>query len=431
MNRNQPFLTRIFSHNIVLLVLAFILSFSAWLLIKTNDETDSTAVIKDVPVTIELPEAAVNQELKLFKGGDEKVSVKVKGSRVEVAYLTEENIKVTSKQSSQLTAPGSYTLDLTASPASLTSGFSIESIDPPSIECFVDSELEREFTIDNKISAEFKDKDNKDKLSVDYALSNATVSVSGPTTQVSRIDSVAIVDTVTAVDANYDKTFTEKLLFYDEAGKELTDQDLEMIKKDVNEVEVKVTALPTKTVNLAVKPVNGPTKSVPEITISPKTVTIAGPSDTLQAISNDTIIIDSLNFSELDNRKQNKKISIKAPTGCKVVSENKEAQVSVDLSGYSQRIVTATISNRIDATAYNAEFASNTVDITLIGPEDKLEAITASGITAIADFTGMLDNVENKTMQLTVPLKISLSSDYSDCWIFNSYTTQASVSKKS
>ncbi|MBQ1475496.1 MAG: hypothetical protein IIZ32_09380, partial [Ruminococcus sp.] len=155
MNRNQSFLTRFFSHNIVLLVLAFILSFTAWLLIKTNDETDSTAVIKDVPVTIELPEAAVNQDLKLFKGGDEKVSVKVKGSRVEVAYLTEESIKVTSKQSSQLTASGSYTLDLTASPASLTSGFSIESIDPPSIECFVDNELEREFTIDNKMSAEF------------------------------------------------------------------------------------------------------------------------------------------------------------------------------------------------------------------------------------------------------------------------------------
>ena len=332
MNRNQSFLTRIFSHNIVLLVLAFILSFTAWLLIKTNDETDSTAVIKDVPVTIELPEAAVNQDLKLFKGGDEKVSVKVKGSRVEVAYLTEESIKVTSKQSSQLTASGSYTLDLTASPASLTSGFSIESIDPPSIECFVDNELEREFTIDNKMSAEFKDKDNKDKLSVDYALSTATVKVSGPTTQVSKINSVAIVDTVTAVDANYDKTLTEKLLFFDEAGNELTDQETDMIKKDVNEVEVKVTALPTKTVNLAVKPVNGPSKNVPEITISPKTVTIAGPSDTLKAIGNDTIIIDSLNFSELDNKNQSKKISIKAPTGCKVVSENKEAQVSVDLS---------------------------------------------------------------------------------------------------
>ncbi len=450
MNHNQSFLTRIFSHNIVLLVMAFLLSFGAWLLINTNSETDttvSTRNVYDVPVTIELPDT-VKSDLKLFRGGDEKVTVTVRGARAAIATLTESDIKVTSKQISKLTAAGTYTLDLTATPASLTSSFEIRSIDPSSIECLVDREMELEFNIDNKISAEFKDKDNKDNLNVDYAMSSKTVTVSGPESQVSRIASVAVVDTITSVDENYDRTITEKLNFFDENGLELV--DLDMVKTDIDEIEVHISVLPIKTVNLSVTPVNGPSKGIPEISITPKTVQIAGTKSALAAIENDTISIGSLDFSKLTNTVSVQQIKITAPKDCKVVTNEKdsangqnsmteslksetvkkEAEVKIDLSDYSEKIVTSKISNRIDATAYTTEFTSNNVDITLYGPADKLENISAANITAIADFTGLLDNIKNNAVSLTVPLKISLSSEYGECWVYGAYTAQVSVSKK-
>ncbi len=434
MKNNQSFLTRIFSHNIVLLVLAFLLSFSAWLMIKANDDTDTTTVIKNVPVTIELPEAAENNGLKLFKGGEEKVNVTVKGSRIVLANLTESSIKVTSKQVSKMTSAGSYTLDLSATPSSLVANFGIVSIEPSTIECFVDTELEKkDVPIENNISVELKDKSKSDSLSVDVVMTPNVVTYIGPETQVSQIASVAVEDTINSVDANYENTFTEKLKFYDVEGKEL--DNLDLVKKDVDEIEVRVSVLPIKTVDLAVSPINGPTKGAPAIDISPKTVKIAGKTDDLNAIENDTLIIGSLDFSKLANTKVEETYNIKVPDNCKLVTNkneesNKTATVSADLSSYSKTTVTAKISNRIDATAYTAEFATNTVDITICGPAEQLESISSAGITAIADFTGLLDNIKNNAVSLSVPLTISLSSEYADCWVYGSYTANVNISRK-
>ena len=43
----------------------------------------------------------------------------------------------------------------------------------------------------------------------------------------------------------------------------------------------------------------------------------------------------------------------------------------------------------------------------------------------------LLDDMKDKSsLSLTIPLKITLSSDYSDCWAYGSYTTTVNVSKK-
>ena len=427
MKNNQSFLTRIFSHNIVLLVLAFLLSFSIWIMINANGEIATTSVVKDVKVTIELPDTAEKAGLLAFYDTDQKFSVTIKGTRAAIANVDSSDIKITSSQVSKLTKPGLYTLELSGQPVSLTSSFSVESIEPPQIECYIDVEKQEEFTIENKITAEMKDKDNKDNLSVDYVLSPEKVSVSGPETEISKITAVTVEDTITGVDADYDKTLTESLHFHDERGAELT--DLKLVKKDVEEIQVHVSVLPVKTLNLTVDPVNGPAKNRPEITITPQTIKVAGSTEDLDSIKSDTISIGSLDFSKLSNTVVNQQYTLKAPKG-KLVSSEKTANVSLDLSSYSKEVITAKISSRIDATAYTTELASNTADITIIGPADKLESIGASNIAAIADFSGLLDNVTENVAQKTVPLKISLGEGYTDCWVYGTYTIQANVSKK-
>ena len=75
--------------------------------------------------------------------------------------------------------------------------------------------------------------------------------------------------------------------------------------------------------------------------------------------------------------------------------------------------------------------SSNTVDITVCGPEDLINSISASDITATTDYTGLLDDAKaGKTMSLTVPLKISYGSDYAECWIYGTYTVNVNVTKK-
>ena len=118
MKNNNSFLTRLFSHNITLLILAFLLAFSAWLYINGTAETDSSVTVKDIPIELELSDAAVADGLQIFKGKDEKASVDVRGNRVTVGSLSSSDIIVSSNQTGSITSPGYSTVALQAKKSS-------------------------------------------------------------------------------------------------------------------------------------------------------------------------------------------------------------------------------------------------------------------------------------------------------------------------
>ena len=66
MNKKKSLLARFFSHNITLLVLAFLLAFTAWFIINASSETDTNVTISDIPIIIDLPESALDAGLKVF-----------------------------------------------------------------------------------------------------------------------------------------------------------------------------------------------------------------------------------------------------------------------------------------------------------------------------------------------------------------------------
>ncbi|MBQ6413683.1 MAG: hypothetical protein IJI19_09420, partial [Ruminococcus sp.] len=122
---NQSLLSRFFSHNITLLVLAFVLAFAAWFIISLSEESVETKTITDIPVTIELPDTAKDDGLYLYGTDDLKASVEVKGNRAMLGTLTASDIQVTANQSSSMISVGSYTLSLTAKQAGLKTNYTI------------------------------------------------------------------------------------------------------------------------------------------------------------------------------------------------------------------------------------------------------------------------------------------------------------------
>lgn len=423
MNKNKSFLARFFSHNITLLVLAFIIAFVAWFIINASSETETNVTIDNIPVTIELTDEAVDDGLKIFNGENITASVEVSGNRVTVGSLTSGDISVTANQSSSIISPGTYTLALTAKKSGLKSNYNIvSSVTPPSITVFVDREKEQEFDIDNRLSVQLDDSSHYANTS----LSQSKVTLSGPETQVNRIDSVAVVDTITP-DNNNRQTVQEKLVYLDENDKAL---DLPQVVSDVETVEATIQVLPIAAVNLDVNVTNAPSDA-PKVTVSPDTVKIAGPQTTLDSITDNTVSIGTLDYSKLKNESVSQKFDITLPNGCKVISGETSATVSVDLSSYDYTTVTAKISSKIDSSAYTTEFATNNVELTIYGPEDLLSEISASDVTAIADFSGLLDDLKKgNAISLSVPIKVTLGSDYSKCWVYGSYTTNVNVSMK-
>ena len=211
---NQSLLSRFFSHNITLLVLAFILAFAAWFIISLSEESVETKTITDIPVTIELPDTAMDDGLILYGTDDLKASVEVKGNRAMLGTLTASDIQVTANQSSSMISVGSYTLSLTAKQAGLKTNYTIvkEKLSPSTVTVYVDKNKEQEFNIDNQITVNLDDSNHYASV----ALSKSKVTVSGPETHVNQIASVAVVDNIstdTQTTVNKDLVFFDDCLF--------------------------------------------------------------------------------------------------------------------------------------------------------------------------------------------------------------------------
>ena len=419
---NQSLLSRFFSHNITLLVLAFILAFAAWFIISLSEESVETKTITDIPVTIELPDTAMDEGLILYGTDDLKASVEVKGNRAMLGTLTASDIQVTANQSSSMISVGSYTLSLTAKQAGLKTNYTIvkEKLSPSTVTVYVDKNKEQEFNIDNQITVNLDDSNHYASV----ALSKSKVTVSGPETHVNQIASVAVVDNIST---DTQTTVNEDLVFFDENGEKLY---LPYVTTDIGTVEATISVLPITEVSLKVDTANAPSE-YPNITMSPAKVKIAGPQDVLDSLEDNTVTIGTLDFTKLKNEGNKEKFDISLPKGCKVISGETTATASIDLNEFYSTTVNAKVSSKLDSSKYTVEFPSNNVEITVNGPQDLIDSISASDITAIADFTGLLDDVTTgSAVSLSVPLKISLSSDYAQCWVYGSYTVNVNVTKK-
>ena len=296
----------------------------------------------------------------------------------------------------------------------------VSSVTPANVTIFVDKLKEETFDIENQIKYSVDDGNY-----VNAALSETTVTVSGPETEISQIATVCVQGTVEGTLSNT-QTIEKELIYLDENGDEL---ELALSNADINKVKVTLSVYPVVDVSLNVEVQNAPS-SYPKIGISPSSIKVAGPKDALAEIIDNKFTVGVLDFTKLSNEKISRNFDLALPKGCKVISGETSATVSIDLSSYVASTVTCKIASNIDSDQYKTDFASSNVDITVYGPEDVVKDITASGISVIADFTGLLDEGISGTVSLQVPLTITLTSAYSECWVYNTYTANVNVSEK-
>ena len=421
--KDRSLLSRFFSHNITLLVLAFLLSMTGWFVVNVNTDATTTSIIDNISVNLELPDIANEEGLKIYGGDNLKASITVEGNPVIVGSLSNTDIQVVANQNSSMIASGTYTLALTPKKVGLKTDYEFVAgtLSPSTVTVFLDREKTEQFDIENKITVNLEDKQNH---YANTALSQNKVMVSGPETQVNRIGSVAVTDTLNGKS----QTKEEKLVFLDEDGEEL---DLSYVTADIESVEVTITVLPIATIDLSVDVSNAPS-NYPKIKISPSNIKVAGSQEALDSIEGEKLSVGTLDFTKLSNENVSQNFNISLPSGCKVVGGEASAKVSVDLSAYDTATVTAKVSNNLDSSVYTADFfSSNNAQITICGPQDMVNDITASDVTAVTDFNKLLDDMKSgNTLSLSVPLKINLNSDYADCWVYGSYTVDVNVTKK-
>ena len=439
MKKNKKgFFSRLFSSNIFLLIISFILSFVSWIVVSTTSNTDIKSVtIDNIPVTINIPDKEYKYFLNKYSDisidNDEKpmVSASVKGSALFISNLSSDDINIIGNlnipQNATL-SPQEYKAILSCQQSAIAS-YEVNSITPSTLSVYVDRETkDKSFDIVN--SCTFKNTDNTKYANI--TLSQSSINIRGPETLVNEIATVEVHGEILK-EGSVQKDF----IYKDKDGELLDDA---YFTPSVDAVEVTTKLLPIATVNLKVEYKNKPSDVKTQANISPSAVRIAGEQSELDKYKNG-LTITTLDYADLKNELFKEDFTITPPDNCKIIADENEktaptkATVSLELSPYSDGSVSKKITYESDD--YTFAFTPGEISVKLYGNEDEIKDITSTDIKMTVEIP---DDFKEKLKELQpgqsvsrqgIKLQLSLSGDYTETWIYGSYTAdQVTVTKK-
>lgn len=421
MNKKSK-LSRFLSKDITLMVISVLLALVIWFIINAGSDAEGSIPINDIPIKIELSDEAKKDGLQVF--GDDKLtaSVEVQGNKLIVGSLTASDIEIVPLDINSVDSPGYHKLKLKANKLGIRSNYSMSNPDPEHIVIYVDRYKKRSFTIVDEIV--YKVDQNYYKNS---SMSESTVTVEGPETEVNSIDKVVVRG---ELEGTTDKTTSDNfdLVFLDKNGETL---DIKISKSSVDSVVVTMKPLPIKEVTLGVDIVNGPA-GFKDYTITPATINIAAEASILDSFEDGILNVGVVDFSILDNSNRVLEYDITLPNGCKNLSNSTTAEVTVDLSDYGSKTITVDNfkTTNIDLKKYNVKFNTGSFDVIVFGPKDIIDDITTKDVIPTVDFSNTLDDVTESSLSTELTFDFSFTKDFKGCWVYGEHKAVVNISAK-
>lgn len=406
-------LSALIMNNKFIAVISVVLSIIIWMWIAIDKSPIETTVIKDVPVTIDLENSVPSKlGLQIFGNKDYKVDITVSGKKFVIQMLDASKFTV-SAQTNYVDSSGKKSLLLKAS---TSADCDIISLSNDYIEVFFDSLSEKEFNIEPVINTKLDELVTDDLMLGSYVLSQNSVTVSGPSSEVNSISGVqAVVNVDKALKAT--STFNPDIVFKGAKNTEylLTDID----EKDITLTVpvLKVVTLET-TVSFKNSPsafINSPLKHY----VSPTELKVALPVETADEIKN--VSVATIDFSTINVGNNSFSFNTTDITDYRVLSEVQQIWVSVDAYGFSSSTYSIpakniTLKNAPDG--FKCKTDGSQIDsVTIIGTNEELSKLTNADVYAEVDLNGVKLKSGSNEVQATVLVKGSDS-----CWCYGNYT---------
>ncbi|MBQ7522112.1 MAG: hypothetical protein IJU14_04435 [Clostridia bacterium] len=421
-------LSKLFENSKFIWLFSFILACFFWVAFASQSDEISTVIVSDVPVTVELPEQAKQDGLKVYRGDDIKVSVQIRGNRLTVGSVNNADLQVVAQNTSSITFANTYALGLTTRKLGMKSDYEVVSISPSVINVTVDKERTQQFTIEKNINTSevTLPVSNNDSTTEYYlakpVISENNVTVTGPEQEVKKIAKVQVYDRITGQQSeNISKTLDVQLL--DSAGEIIENELLNVSPKKVN---MTIQILPKKEIPIIPRFLNIPDgMNIDELySVKPSQITVAGTESILNDI--DSILLDPIDFNSLDPTKTQITSSISLPTGCINISNEEQARISLRLSNYSSTVVTISNIETVNVPfGYRADVSTKSLSISVAGPKDIINQITSDNVKVSVDLSSLASGFEGSK---ELPAEIDLS-ELENCWCFNEYTVNVSIKK--
>lgn len=414
---NKGFFSRIFRNKIFLIILSFIISLTVWVSINMGDYGETSYVVSNIPITINLPENAEKQGLKVFNNEELKVSVTVSGNRSIIGSLTADDIQIVPEQTDLLTSAGSYSLSLVAKKTGASLNYTVDSVSPSTVYIKLDRNRKITQKIEQNISYTIPNGYYGTVL-----LSEDEVSISGPETEIKKIDKVVIKGKINKeLSSSYKSEYKVKLL--DSFGEELTNTDTLSISPST--VTATVSVLQMKEVGVDLSSKNAPTgiDLTEYYTIEPDKISLAGESDDIKNISR--ITTDTIDFSSLKNNDYNISKGLDIPNKCIDINSVNSVNVKLNLSSMKKKYLTIDNFqvNGLDDN-YSGEVTTASLKVTIYGTKESIDKINKDNIISYVDLSDIDISVGSKTM----PIQLSLQN-IDGCWIYGSYSVVVDITE--
>ncbi len=411
---------KLFYNDKFVMLFSIILAFILWVNVSVTSQETRYLTITDIPVS--LPD--LGNDLQFFGAEDQTAEVRISGNSLVVASVTSSDIYITAADTSKLTSPGKYTVDLVPKKGSVKTDYTFEStVKPSKIDVFVDRYDEREFAITDKIDVGSTAQGHYAATTV---LSRQSVTIKGAK---SIIDSIAEVDAVYSLTdpVSETKTVEAAIVLADKNGNAIQS---DYITVDISTVTATIPVLTIKTVDIVPSIINAPDSFVYDssmVSIEPSSIEIAVPPEEINTIT--SIRTEDIDISRisLTNNTLND-VGLNIPSGVRNLGQITTADVTFDktkLASKNFKIEKFTVINESEnrKTTVSTKF----ITVTMIGEKEQINSLTASNITAVVDMSSKGSFSGNGSM----PVTISVNSKYSFCWAYDSYEVDVSVADTS
>ena len=407
----------LWSYPLFSLILALFCGFVAWTVVAVYVDPQGSVTVQDVPINYANGASAyTSQGLDIVeKPSIETVDVRVDGNSTIIGNITNSDIMVYPSYA------GRVTLRLQARLVNTTDF-------PGDIECTVESPRTIEVVFDEVSEKTLAITVDASAVSVaeGYMLNRsaavpAEITLRGPT---SELDQIASVVATASSDAELSDTTTvpATLELRDENGEVYTPQYTTMDSETAN---VTLTVYQVRELPLVVDfigtPTNFDTGSL-RYTLSQDTLRVAGPARTISAL--EELTVTNFDLSQEFELGRDYQRLVELPSG--IVSLDGVTSVTLSFDTSDMGSTTLNISN-ISAinvpSNYEVEILSSMVSgVTLYGPAEEVEALSADSVVAQID----CQSVNLTVGQQTIPVTIQIPSS-SRIFATGSYTVQCEV----
>lgn len=376
--------------NFSLAIYAIIIAVLAWFIISMTLYPSVPLTINNVGVTLDISGTSAGESgLSVISCDVESVDIQIKGSRTQVGNLNSDSF-VAYIDTSNISTPGKKTLAIKIRSSSNVA-YEVESISPATATVVLDKYETLENVpvtpkIPNITYAADKTIDEEG-----FGCEPGTVSIYGPSAQLEKIAKCyAVTEKEMVLDSSYNLVSDEIQLVAEDG----TIIDQKLLTINPGSFQINIPVLTQKEVGLTVRLVNMPQGFdeqwlTEKLKLSEDSLTIASKSGNTSL--SEVLEIGRIKLSDvgLDFSKSYNVTSDLESVDIINRSGPDTITVTLDSTGLAQKEITLSkenihISNK-PADDYDYNLATKSLPVTIIGPEDVIEDITANDIYAEAN----------------------------------------------